>query len=124
MGLACRGLTHCNKCGSPLDMGEYFLCKGCRTDEEDEEIKLEENQKKEVLKAKVVEEVKEEMKGDITKELVKSRFNTPIEEISINIDKPKGMSFDEWYAIVGNLVLGMSQKGNCSILVNFIKEEE
>lgn len=124
MGLACRGITHCSKCGSPLGIDEHLLCKDCRTDEDEEERKLEENQKKEVLKAKIVEEVKEEMKGDITKELVKSRFNTPIEEISINIDKPKGMSFDEWYAIIGNLVLGMSQKGNCSILVNFIKEEK
>lgn len=36
MGLAYRGLTHCDTCGSPLKDNEYVTCKSCREEEKAE----------------------------------------------------------------------------------------
>lgn len=33
MGLACRGVTHCNECGMPLSMDEYYICNNCKEKE-------------------------------------------------------------------------------------------
>lgn len=34
MGLVCRGLTHCNICGRPLEMNEWGICDKCYKKEE------------------------------------------------------------------------------------------
>lgn len=33
MGMAMRGLTHCEKCGKALNYDEYVLCKYCEKEE-------------------------------------------------------------------------------------------
>lgn len=34
MGLAMRGLTHCEKCGKTLNYDEYVLCRSCEKEGE------------------------------------------------------------------------------------------
>ena len=31
MGLVCRGVTHCNECGSALGNNEYGRCDSCKS---------------------------------------------------------------------------------------------
>ena len=40
MGLAMRGITHCEKCGNPLKFGEYYKCERCLMQEIDKQEKL------------------------------------------------------------------------------------
>lgn len=40
MGLAMRGITHCEKCGNPLKLGEYYKCERCLMQEIDKQEKL------------------------------------------------------------------------------------
>ena len=37
MGMAMRGLTHCEECGTSLDINEFGLCSTCRAEREKEE---------------------------------------------------------------------------------------
>lgn len=42
MGLAYRGLTHCDRCGSPLKDNEFVTCKSCSEREKSEaNVKIE-----------------------------------------------------------------------------------
>lgn len=43
MGLACRGVTHCDKCGASLSMNEIYICSNC---EEKEKTDIEPKTKK------------------------------------------------------------------------------
>ena len=49
MGLACRGLTHCHKCGKSLKHNEYYICNNCEKISE-KSYKINENKMIEIFK--------------------------------------------------------------------------
>lgn len=129
MSFACRGLTHCEECGSSLGMNEFLLCSSCRAEKEAKRKELEEKYKEEQrLKIADMVELRLEMTNKIKEGIMDGvdKWFTPnksVKEIGISIDKPKEMSNDEWCTEIGRLILELSQRyGGAS--VKFISEEE
>lgn len=125
MSFAVRGITHCENCGTTLNTGEFVLCSKCQAEKDEEERKQEELRKRSALKAEVVEEVRANIKVDLLKELVTlTSIKEEIDEIVIQLDKPSGITYDEWYADLGNQVIQKcKEKSSNSVLINFIKED-
>ena len=78
-----------------------------------------ERRKKNALKAEIVEEVRGTLKEDLAEELAKSRFETPVQILTVGTSKPLGYTFDDWYSKIGYDVLELYQKGNKEILIKF-----
>ena len=69
MGLAMRGLTHCEKCGQALNYDEYVLCRSCEKEKEggqamttEQAVKLLDNLSEYGLCYNITEEYQEAMK--------------------------------------------------------------
>lgn len=69
MGLAMRGLTHCEKCGKALNYDEYVLCRSCEKEKEggqamtpEQAVKLLDNLSEYGLCYNITEEYQEAMK--------------------------------------------------------------
>lgn len=124
MSFAMTGLTHCADCGAPLGMNEYYRCNSCQEQHDILEKEMEEEKKKEILKAEIVEEVRDVVGNDLIKELAKSKFNSPIKEIYVGTMKPNDMKWDDWYAEIGHQVIQEYEKGNDGVMVSFVKLEE
>lgn len=122
MGMAMRGLTHCEECGTSLDMNEFGLCSTCRAEREKEEEEQRKIQEKENLKAEIIGVVREDLGKNLTKELMK--VQTEFQVVDLDIKRPKGSRYDEWFADIGYRILQSYIDGNKSIIVNFINEEE
>ena len=119
MSFAVSGLTHCADCWTPLGMDQHYRCKSCQEKHDKEQMEMEEKRKKKALKAEIVEEVRSTLKEDLAEELAKTRFETPVQTITISTNKPEGHTFDSWYSEIGYQILEMYQKGNKEILINF-----
>lgn len=122
MGMAMRGLTHCEECGTSLDINEFGLCSTCRAEREKEEEEQRKIQEKENLKAEIIGVVREDLGKNLTKELMK--VQTEFQVVDLDIKRPKGSRYDEWFADIGYRILQSYIDGNKSIIVNFINEEE
>lgn len=122
MGMAMRGLTHCEECGTSLDMNEFGLCSTCRAEREKEEEEQRKIQEKENLKAEIIGVVREDLGKNLTKELMK--VQTEFQVVDLDIKRPEGSRYDEWSADIGYRILQSYIDGNKSIIVNFINEEE
>lgn len=132
MGMAMRGLTHCENCGTSLDMNEFGLCAKCRKEQEDEEkererlqeierLKKEKIQEKENLKAEILGVVREDLSKNLVEELAKVQNDMKV--LDLNIKRPKGSRYDEWFSDLGYEVLSAYMDGNKSIIINFIEED-
>lgn len=119
MSFAVSGLTHCVDCWSSLSMNEHYRCTSCQEKYDKEQAEREERRKQKALKAEIVEEVRSTLKDDLAEELAKTRFETPIQTITVDTNKPLGYTFDDWYSKIGYEVIQMYQKGNKEILINF-----
>ena len=122
MGMAMRGLTHCEECDTSLDINEFGLCSTCRAEREKEEEEQRKIQEKENLKAEIIGVVREDLGKNLTKELMK--VQTEFQVVDLDIKRPKGSRYDEWFADIGYRILQSYIDGNKSIIVNFINEEE
>lgn len=122
MSFAMQGLTHCSNCGTSLSMNEYVYCSTCKEEIEkkkEEERKL---QEKENLKAEIIGVVRDDISKNLTQELIK--VQNEFQVLDLDIKRPRGSRYDEWFADIGYKVLQSYMDGNKSIIVNFIDEEE
>lgn len=119
MSFAVSGLTHCADCWSSLGMNEHYYCSSCQAKHDKENAEREERRKKNALKAEIVEEVRSTLKEDLAEELAKSRFETPVQILTVGTRKPEESTFDSWYSNIGYEVLEMYKQGNKEILIKF-----
>ena len=128
MSFACRGITHCANCGTALSDSECFLCDRCaeeeRKAEEEYERKRELESQKKIIKAELIEEVRDDVKNDLMKDLLETKYSNPIKTIGIDCIKPKDISFDDWYADIGYKIISEYQQGQKELLIEFKKENE
>lgn len=122
MSMAMRGLTHCANCYTSLGMNEHYLCSSCRAKREKEKEEQREIQEKEDLKAEIIGVVREDLGKNLTKELMK--VQTEFQVVDLDIRRPKGSRYDDWFADIGYRILQSYMDGNKSIIVNFIDKEE
>ena len=52
------------------------------------------------------------------------KVQTEFQVVDLDIKRPKGSRYDEWFADIGYRILQSYIDGNKSIIVNFINEEE
>lgn len=127
MSFACRGLTHCSKCMTPLNMGEFGLCKSCEEEEKKKQQLLEEEEKREQLKteirAEIVQEVKDDVRIDVLKELTEAKYSNQIGTIDVNPVKPKEDTYSSWYEDIGYKIVEAHNKGFNEVLICFKKED-
>lgn len=107
MSFAYMGLTHCMNCGTSLDMNEHGLCSRCREEEEEKERARKKKQERDELKAEIVEEIRDDML-DISGIC---KMNTEEINVTIDVAKPKGSSYDDWYADIGYKIVELHKSG-------------
>lgn len=122
MSMAMKGLTHCTNCGTSLDMGEFGYCSSCRAEMEKEEEEKRRLQEKENLKAEIIGVVRDDLSKNLTQELIK--VQNEFQVLDLDIERPKGSRYDEWFADIGYKVLQSYIDGNKSIIVNFIEGDD
>lgn len=122
MSFAMRGLTHCSNCGTSLSMNEHVYCSTCKGEIEKKREEKRKLQEKENLKAEIIGVVRDDISKNLTQELIK--VQNEFQVLDLDIKRPRGSRYDEWFADIGYKVLQSYMDGNKSIIVNFINEEE
>lgn len=96
MGLAYRGLTHCDRCGSPLKDNEFVTCKACREEEQKKELNKNISETDEIYELELLKKIKDiegalkyyinrnkelEIENKVYKEMYEHRVNEYIKKI-------------------------------------------